>query len=86
MTDETNIAANDQTVSTGEAPQTAGGTLGGIENQLEAAVGDVKEFFGGHPTPTEARAMFVENPSLTYVVTSEGGLHRNGTLEPIAAE
>jgi hypothetical protein len=30
------------------------------------------------PTPDEAKQMFAENPGLDYVVTTEGGLHRDG--------
>lgn len=30
------------------------------------------------PTPEEAKQMFADNPGLDYVVTTEGGLHRDG--------
>lgn len=34
------------------------------------------------PTPDEARAMFEERPDLAGVLTTEGFLHRDGTLAP----
>lgn len=30
------------------------------------------------PTPEEAKQMFADTPGLDYVVTTEGGLHRDG--------
>lgn len=36
------------------------------------------------PTPAEAKIMFLDTPGLDSVVTTEGRLYRNGTLEPLA--
>lgn len=33
-----------------------------------------------HPTIEEAKAMFDENPGLASVLTTEGWLHRDGSL------
>lgn len=58
------------------------GILGSIETKIEAVAGEVKEFFGAHPTLAEARAMFLENAGLSSVVTADGKLFRDGHIEP----
>ena len=37
------------------------------------------------PTPAQARDMFATNPGLSFIVTTDGGLHRDGRLEPLPA-
>ena len=38
------------------------------------------------PTPAQARDMFATNPGLSFIVTTEGGLHRDGRLEPLPTD
>lgn len=38
------------------------------------------------PTPAQAREQFALNPGLSFIVTTEGGLHRDGRLEPLPTD
>lgn len=79
------LTAPDAAAITAADPAHTQGILGKVESELSNVAGEIKEFFGVHPTPAEARAMFLENPGLANVVTTEGKLHRNGVMEPIPA-